>query len=169
MIKDSLWITWENQRRNRELSAALNIPLFEFAEIDEIKNYLLKYIIGFVKTFRLLIVKRTRVVCCQNPSVILCFLLIILKIFFDIRVVIDSHNAGLFPLEGRSKALNLISRFIQRFADLTIVTNRILKKHVEINGGRAFVLQDKIPDLMSSNIKGFKRKIQHTVCLYLCR
>jgi len=43
-----------------------------------------------------------------------------------------------------------ISRFIQRHADLTIVTNEGLQKHVIANKGRPFILPDKIPDILSS-------------------
>jgi len=72
--------------------------------------------------------------------------------------VIDSHNAGLFPLNGSYKILNLTSRFIQRYADLTIVTNKYLKQYVEFHGGRAFVLQDKIPELTPTLRKDLKGK-----------
>ena len=165
MVQNSIWVTWENQRRNREVSAALNIPLYEFAEIDEIKRYPIKYILGIAKTLSLLAVTRPRVVCCQNPSIILSLFLIILKSLFGIRIVTDSHNAGLFPLDGRSKALNFISRFIQRYADLTIVSNIYLRSQVEMNGGRAFVLPDKIPELKSSRLIDLKGKYN---ILFIC-
>ena len=165
MSKNAIWLTWENQRRNRELSAALQIPLFEFAEIDTIKNYLKKYFFGIAKTLYVIKEEKPRLVFCQNPSLVLSLFLIILKIFCDIRVVVDSHYAGLFPLKRRYKILNLTSIFIQRYADLTIVTNRILKQHVEMNGGRAFVLQDKIPDLKPTTIKDLKGKYN---ILFIC-
>ena len=80
-------------------------------------------------------------------------------------VVVDSHNAGLYPLKGRYKILNCVSRFIQRYADLTLVTNEFLKQNVENNGGRAFVLQNKIPELKRSKIKGLRGKYN---ILFIC-
>lgn len=152
MVKKTIWISWENQRRNREVSAALNIQLFEFDEIDKLDNYLIKYILGIAKTISIFVKIKPRIIICQNPSIVLSFLSIIFKYTTGIKVVIDSHNSGIFPKNGRYKILNFLSRFIQRNADLTIVSNKNLKKHVENNGGKGFVLQDKIPDICRSEI-----------------
>lgn len=146
-INKSIWITWENQRRNREISSALGIKLFELSEIDKIKNYLKKYLSGTIKTLIILIQERPSLVVCQNPSIVLSFLLILIKSFTNIKVCVDAHNAGLFPSEGKSRILNFLSKYIQRKADLTIVTNEALKQYVEMNSGRGFVLQDKIPNI----------------------
>lgn len=142
-----IWITWENQRRNRELAKALDIKIHELSEIDRIGNRFEKYATGIWKTLVLLANERPKIVFAQNPSIVLSFLLVCLKPFARFTVFIDAHNAGLFPKEGRSWLLGKISRYIQSSADLTIVTNEQLKRHVEGNGGRAFVLQDKIPDI----------------------
>ena len=153
MVEHAIWISWENQRRNRELSAALKIPLFEFAEIDRINNYLKKYLIGFTKTFCVLRKTRPRIVICQNPSIVLSFSILIFKKFIDLRVVVDAHNAGLFPLDGRSKTLNYVSRFIQRYADLTIVTNENMKQHV-----RKMVEELSFFKIKSQNLNSMKLK-----------
>jgi len=165
MNKKAIWFSWENQRRNRELSTVLNIPLFEFAEIDSIGNPFKKYILGLTKT--ILVVKKTKpkIVFCQNPSIVLSLFIIIFKTITDLRVVIDAHNAGLFPLGSQYKILNWLSRIIQRYADLTIVSNDKLKMHVELNGGRAFVLQDKIPELKTNYLKNLKGKYN---ILFIC-
>ena len=165
MTRKAIWLTWENQRRNRELSGAFKIPLYEFTEIDKIENYLKKYIVGFAKTICTLRITKPRIVVCQNPSIVLALLVIVLKPLIGIRVVIDAHNAGLFPLNGRSKLLNIASRFIQYNADLTIVSNEMLKKHVEKNGGRAFVLQDKIPELKGKRTRKLRGKYN---ILFIC-
>jgi glycosyltransferase involved in cell wall biosynthesis len=165
MNKRAIWLSWENQRRNRELSTALNIPLFEFAEIDSIENPLLKYILGLTKTILVVIKTKPKIVFCQNPSIVLSLLILIFKIISDLRVVIDAHNAGLFPLGSQYKILNWLSRIIQRYADLTIVSNDKLKMQVELNRGRAFVLQDKIPELNSNLLKNLKGKYK---ILFIC-
>jgi glycosyltransferase involved in cell wall biosynthesis len=146
-VHKRIWITWENQRRNRELSRAVRSRLFELKEIDEIKNPVKKYVLGLLRTTRILLAERPLLVFCQNPSLILSSFLVTIKRFARIKVVVDAHNAGLFPKEGTSYLLGLLSRYIQRKAELTIVTNEGLKAHVMKNRGRAFTLQDKIPDI----------------------
>lgn len=140
-----IWITWENQRRNRELSQAFRAELFELAAIDKIENPFKKYIYGIIKTLNILFKEKPKLVFCQNPSIVLSFVLVLIRHLFQIKLCVDAHNAGLFPTEARSSLLMRLSRFIQRRADLVFVTNQALREHVEENGGNAFVLQDKIP------------------------
>ena len=145
MMGKRIWITWENQRRNRELSRAVKADLFELKEIDQIKNPINKYLTGILKTTRILLSRRPFLVFCQNPSLVLSAILVSTRGLGRFKVVVDAHNAGLFPMEGRSAILGTLSRYIQKRADLTLVTNIGLKEHVEENGGRAFILQDRIP------------------------
>lgn len=142
-----IWITWEDQRRNRELSKALDAKLFECKEIDQIKNPFRKYSLGIWKTLKILFREKPDMVFGQNPSIVLSFFLICVRPFLGFRVVVDAHNAGIFPAEGNSLLLMAVSRFIQRRADLILITNSGLKQHVEANDGTAFVLLDKIPDM----------------------
>ena len=151
IFKHAIWITWEDQRRNRELSRAMGVELFELPEIDGIKNRLVKYAAGIQKTVSLYGRRRPRLVFCQNPSLILVLFTILLRRIYGYRVIVDAHNAGLFPAQDRWRLLKAASRFVLRSADLTIVTNDALKEHVERNEGKGFVLQDKIPELTAGN------------------
>jgi hypothetical protein len=160
-----IWITWENQRRNRELSLALGCKLYELSEIASITNYVSKCLSGISKTFLILYREKPKLVFCQNPSIVLASFLILVKFVTGIRVCVDAHNAGLFPKEGKSRFLNAIAQFIQRRADLTLVTNESLKQHVEKNGGRAFALPDKIPTIACKESKKLKGKIN---ILFIC-
>ena len=162
---NSVWITWENQRRNRELSSALRVKLFELSEIDCINNILLKYLLGLIKTIYILLKEKPKVVFCQNPSIVLSLLLVSIRYFTNLIVCVDAHNAGIFPHEGQVRLLMMLSRFIQKRADLTIVTNDALKKIVDKNGGNGFVLQDKIPDLPSTSKQHLKGKAN---ILFIC-
>lgn len=145
MMGEFIWITWENQRRNREISCALGATLYELKEIDAIRNPWKKYIRGLKDTIRILFQERPEIVFCQNPSLVLAAFMVTIKNIMGIKVCVDAHNAGLFPQEGRSYLLGLLSRYIQRRADLTIVTNEGMRNCVEKNHGRAFILPDKIP------------------------
>lgn len=152
-----IWITWENQRRNRELSAAVGAAFFELVEIDQIKNKLKKYSAGLSRTLQILWKEKPDVIFCQNPSLVLSLFLVLIKRLWHTKVCVDAHNAGLFPAEGRSFLLLMLARVVQRLADLTIVTNENLKMEVERNGGKAFVLPDRIPHIQKverRNLKG---------------
>ena len=143
MLKKAIWITWENQRRNRELSATLGIPIYELDHIDRIKNRVRKYTYGIIQTAFIYLKKKPDIVFCQNPSLILAVFSILLKPFLRYRVIVDAHNAGLLPMEGKLRILTYLSEKIQRLADMTIVTNKALLNHVQKNGGRGFVFPDK--------------------------
>lgn len=137
-----IWITWEKQTRNHGISKSLSFKLYE---IIYSKGRLVRYLLSSLSTLKIINKERPTVVVVQNPSIVLSIISILLKFFYCYKIVIDSHNSGIFPMEGKSKLLMLLSKFIQKKADLTIVTNEGLKKVVESNNGRAFILPDKIP------------------------
>lgn len=140
---EGIWLTWEKQRRNHGISSALNYKLYE---ITSKAPRLLRYIVSSFLTIKLLVDLRPKVVCAQNPSIVLALLIVSLKPFFRYKAIIDAHNSGIFPSEGRSKILMFISKRIQRSSDLVLVTNIYLKTHVETNGGKSFVLPDRLPE-----------------------
>ncbi len=141
-MTDGIWITWERQRRNSGISSALGWPLYEL--IDGSPR-LIRYGRLIVRTIRTLLQERPAVVCVQNPSIVLALLGILCRGVMGYRCIVDAHNSGLMPLEGRSRLFLEIARWIQRRADLTIVTNDKMKAVVEANGGEAVMLPDKIP------------------------
>ncbi|MBN2569699.1 MAG: hypothetical protein JXB42_09755 [Deltaproteobacteria bacterium] len=143
-MEKGIWVTWERQRRNIGISSALQWPLYEM--IDGSPR-LLRYARLAVKTIRILIHEKPTVVCFQNPSIILALLGIICKRILGYRCIVDAHNSGLIPLEGRSKVLLKVTRWIQRWADLTIVTNEEMKAMVEANDGKAVILPDRLPEV----------------------
>lgn len=137
-----IWITWLNHRRNVELSVELNCKLYQ---LQYNGHKLLRYFILSFKTIRIIYIERPFLVFTQNPSLVLPILLIIIQKVFKFKLVVDAHNAGLFPIEGKYKILNFISRIVQRKAHLTVVTNSLLEKLVRQNKGKVFILPDKIP------------------------
>lgn len=137
------WITWESQVRNRSMARVLNIPLYEFASSA---SRLLRYPILSYRTCRVIFKNRIKILFVQNPSIVLSFLAICLKQILHIQVLIDAHNSGIYPLEGRSKTLNFFARFICRKADVVVVTNSYLAEIVKDWGGNPFVMPDPIPD-----------------------
>lgn len=157
-----IWITWEKQIRNRGLSEALNFKLYEMV-CD--KTCLKRYITLIVKTIQVIIKEKPPIVVAQNPSIVLAILVVGLKKIFDYIVIIDAHNGGLKPKDGKIKILNLAARLLQKKADITLVTNEALKKDVERNGGFAHILHDKIPVVTSNEHYKFDG---HVNIVYIC-
>jgi glycosyltransferase involved in cell wall biosynthesis len=83
----------------------------------------------------------------QNPSIILALTAVVWGRVRRRPVIIDAHNAGLTPLEGRSALMMSAAAFAARHASLTIVSNAALMPIVDSYGGRPFVLPDPIPEL----------------------
>ncbi len=137
-----VWITWEKQRRNEGISTELG---FQLHEIISHKRGLKRYLECIVKTCRILQNSNPTHVAVQNPSMVLALLAVMLKWWYRYTLVVDAHNAGIYPLEGQSRLLQLLAKFIQKNATCTIITNENLKKVVEGHGGVACILPDKIP------------------------
>ena len=143
-MKERVWITWEKQRRNKTLSAKLDAQLYEF---DIRLPFFLRYPVSIGKTISVLLKERPQIIFCQNPSLVLAALALVLSRILNTTLIIDAHNAGLFPLEGRHTILNWMAARICKWTYLTIVSNSELVKHVSALGGRAISIPDPIPDI----------------------
>lgn len=138
-----IWITWENHRRTIELASSLpGIRLFQF----EFKGpRLIRYACLLFKTILIIFVELPNLVIVQNPSLILSLFALFLSKIVRFKVVVDAHNEGLIPFHSRHNWLMPIYSSIQKWAHLTIVTNKGLAEKVLGNGGNPFILEDKIP------------------------
>nr|WP_284048189.1 glycosyltransferase [Marinobacter sp. ATCH36] len=110
---------------------------------------ILRYIILTFRTVNFLIKSRPTLVFCQNPSVVLSFLCVILKPIFRYNLIVDRHSSFRFETRNHQgftvRIFHAISDYTIRKADLTIVTNLVLAKFIKICGGRPFVLPDPLP------------------------
>lgn len=160
-----IWITWENQRRNFGISQYINYPLYQF---DIKANRLIRYIVSIMKTISLINREKPNIVISQNPSIILALIVISYRIFVNYEPVIDAHNSGIHPFEGQSRIWNFISKWLQKKASLTIVTNEHLAYEVESNGGKSIILPDAIPNLKISSAEiALKGRINITcICTF---
>ncbi len=151
-LADTIWITWEQQRRTETLAKALEIPLYRFRPV---RIYSLKVLLLSLRTLLVLLSKRPRRLVVQNPSMALAGLVCWLKPLFGYRLVIDRHSNFKFPtMESRSlkyRLFHALSRMTVARADLTIVTNGHLAGIVEGWGGRPYVLQDMMPTLTAGD------------------
>jgi glycosyltransferase involved in cell wall biosynthesis len=144
----ALWISWLRQRRTSELARAMRLPLHTFAFSGPRP---VRHLRATLATVALLVRTRPRLVLVQNPSIFLGALACILGPFFRFRVVVDRHSN--FDFSNTETGLfNLISDFSLKRADLTIVTNDAVREIVEHKGGRALVLQDRLPDIQQTKV-----------------
>lgn len=106
-----------------------------------------KYIPLLVRTTRALAAGRPTHLFVQCPSIVLAVWAVLLKPLLGYRLVADLHNEAVEPFINRSRAYRRLLALIHRAADLSLVSNSALARVVEANGGRPFVLPDRIPDL----------------------
>ena len=162
-MEERVWLTWETQRRNRTLSAALGARLFE---LDLRAPRWVRYPWLVIQTLWILATTRPRIIFAQNPSLILAGLAASYGKLFSIPVVIDAHNAGLFPLEGKSRMLNGIARVCNGMSTIVIVSNPELKELVEARGMQAVAIPDPVPDINSHS--GFAMPHDKQNVVYVC-
>lgn len=140
----ALWVTWENQVRNRSVSHALGIPL---REIISSAPPLLRHLVCSIRTIICVAPCRGGLVVVQSPSLGLAVLGVALSRVLRFKLVIDAHNAGLAPCEGRSRLLTRLAHWTLRNADLVLVSNRGLASSVLNIGGTPHVFPDPLPRL----------------------
>lgn len=133
-----IWITWENQIRNKSMSARLGADFFPI-----INNYsrVKRYLISSYSTVKLLWKNANGYVFVQNPSIVLSFLSVLLKPLLRYRLIVDAHNSGVFP----AKKLQFLANYINRKADYVIVTNEGLANYIKEIGGNPLILPDPLP------------------------
>jgi glycosyltransferase involved in cell wall biosynthesis len=143
-----VWITWERQRRSRELAAALGC---DFWEMLSSRPYVLRVMELTLATAWRLLRSRPAIVLVQNPSLLLATWACAWRKVLGYRLVVDRHSS--FRLHTRDsrvlkwRVFHALSRYTIRAADLTVVTNAPLRRLVEEWGGRGLVLPDPLPSL----------------------
>ncbi len=142
--KKCVFLSWERHRRSRSISREMKIPIFEVV-YDTF--FLKRYILSMIDTFKILKKERPDVVIYQNPSIVLALCIFVYSLFNKLSVIMDAHNAAIFPLEGRFWLLNKLCKMLVSKVDLTIVTNSMIAQVVREGNGRPFVLEDPIPEL----------------------
>jgi len=142
-VPEAVWIAWENQVRNKSLSSRLRAELHV---VRSKRTRLVRYAICSYRSLMVIWNRRPSAVFAPNPSIVLAYLLLILRSVFRYALVIDAHYAGIVAPSGYAlfqKALD----YLNRRADLVIVTNERHCKDIEAIGGRSLVCEDPLPDI----------------------
>jgi hypothetical protein len=141
-MNNNLWISWETHTRSRSISNALKI---ELVELLSNKHRIFKYIILTIRTIKVLFQKKPQVLIVQNPSIVLGYLSVFLRPLLRYKLIMDCHNAAIYPLEDEYLWMTSIAQFLIRKADFVIVTNDELSKKVIELKGSPIILNDPIP------------------------
>lgn len=147
--RPALWITWEHHRRTIELCRALSI---ELCELTSSRSRVVRYLVLIARTVHCLVRRRPTLVVVQCPSVVLGAVVAMLKPLLQFTLVADLHNEAVRPYNISSRLYALVLAFIHSHADVCIVSNRRLSPVVQAAGGAAFVLPDKLPDLVPRTV-----------------
>jgi glycosyltransferase involved in cell wall biosynthesis len=118
----------------------------ELCEMTSRRARLMRYLTLVTRTAALLLRRRPSVVVTQCPSTVLGLLTAMLKPLLGFTFVADLHNAAIDPSLANWPHRKLLA-LMRHTADLCIVSNPNLVAAVERDGGKAFVLPDKLPDL----------------------
>lgn len=141
-MAERIWLTWEIQRRNRSLSAKLNATLYEITANGPRWK---RYPSLILRTLRILFKTKPSFVFSQNPSLLLAALVVSYGKINNSTVIVDAHNAGIFPLEGKNTLLNKIAKIVNSHSDKVIVSNTSLKRFINKNNDDVFAIPDPIP------------------------
>jgi hypothetical protein len=145
-VTDRVWVTWEHQRRSKELAAHFGC----FFSVIAHKG-VLRYPRSIAATLSLLMTRRPRILFVQNPSMVLASIAVLWGILTGAFVVVDRHTTFLLNREYRVTPslilFKLLNNFTLRYADITVVTNSFLAELVSRKGGTPFILPDKLPEI----------------------
>lgn len=160
-ISHALWVSWENQIRNRSMADALGMDLFVFSQGG---GRAVRYLRCVRDTFSLIKRSRPAVIVGQNPSIVLVCLLLMLRFVYRYKLVIDAHFAGVVAPRG-NRIFQFVLDRLNRKADLIIVTNDSHAHRVRSIGGHAFVCRDPLPQIAHH---GLSVNVVEKTVLFVC-
>jgi glycosyltransferase involved in cell wall biosynthesis len=163
-LKNGIWITWEYQVRNKSMADAFGVELYQFVYKG---NRFSRYIYGICKTAGIINKVRPEVVFSENPSLVLNILLWFLKPIYGYKHVIDAHYAGVFANRYK-KILQPLLNFLNRRANLVIVTNVNNQKYIQSIGGKSCIVEDPLPSFKEYMPKNTRSVANGSSILYIC-
>lgn len=146
-----IWIGWEKHRRNQSCSRAFSASLYE---IDYGGGRLSRYWRSSLKTLAIIRNERADEIYCQNPSIVLTLLCLLVGRVHGTPVIVDAHNAALLPLSGKNPIARWLSKIWIGAAHAVIVTNNNLAQLIEKCSGTPVVLPDPLPSIAVAETHG---------------
>lgn len=139
---DSLFLTWFDHRRTREIAAHLRMPMLVLSTPH---RGLRRYLELAWRTVAELRRARPRLLMVQSPSLVLSLIALALRPFLRYALVVDAHNEAVEPYLYPNRLIRSLTYRVLRTADLVVVSNPALATRVESHGGRAHSLPDRVP------------------------
>jgi glycosyltransferase involved in cell wall biosynthesis len=141
--KQILWIDWGRHLRTQTLSRRLGVGLQEIS-FDGPRFW--RYYRSALRTLSTIQDKRPDVVIATVPSIVLGFLLLVLRGWYGFRLVSDAHYLGVKAVDD-SRLLQALLNFLNSRVDLVIVTNDSHARFLTALGARTYVCQDPLPEI----------------------
>jgi glycosyltransferase involved in cell wall biosynthesis len=145
------------------MARELGVPLMEIVISG---GRLRRYGKAVAATVRVLIERRPRVVFASNPSLVLTYLLLVCRLVFRFRFVSDAHYGGVVAVAGGRPMQRLLD-FLNRRADLVIVTNPRHADSIRRLGGTPFVCPDPLPTVPAAAPPAELQDVVRSV-LFIC-
>lgn len=149
-----LWLTWETQRRNRELASALDA---ELAELDfGGRGPLRRYVKSLAATIPLFWRFRRRgerrpTVVVQCPSLVLVASSALFSVVLGFHLIIDAHNVSRSYLESENRWVRLLARYGFSRAGHVVVTNELMATRFSPYASQLLILPDRLPSITARN------------------
>lgn len=143
-MADRVWISWNDQRRNIGLAAAVNAALYM---TDRRSKRLWRLLNEFCKTWK--IIKRDKPSICftMNPSIFSSWWLSILAALYGFRLVTDLHTPNIESKGFKKKIFQLFFNSGIRNSDIVITTNDIYRRSIMPLNSNVVVVPDPLPAL----------------------
>ena len=157
-----LWIDWGRHLRTHTLVNRLGIDLLEIC-IGGRRP--VRYFRSMMKTIRAIHRRRPATIIATNPSIVLGYFLLVLRLFYRFRYISDAHYAGVHPLWGANHAQKLLD-FHNRHVDLVIVTNKGHSDLLDQLGAQTYICPDPLPGL--DNYPETRETLPGKPCMLVC-
>jgi glycosyltransferase involved in cell wall biosynthesis len=141
--QDIVWVDWGRHRRTHSLCERLSVDL---VEIDRRGSRLKRYLWNSLDTFAEVRKRKPRVVIATNPSIVLGYLLLLMRPLFRFRLVSDAHFLGVKAVHANALLQKLLD-FHNARADLVIVTNDNHARLLADLRAVTFVCEDPLPTI----------------------
>ncbi len=143
-----VFISWaKTMPRTKGIATALRAHDYYIERLKGSMSPLLplRYALQARETISILRHERPQVILASNPPIFLPLIACLVARKLNAAFVMDSHTGA---FDGRWAYFLPVHRFLSRCAAATIVTNEPLRAQVASWGAPAFILEDRVPDLL---------------------
>lgn len=163
-LTSAIWIDWGNHLRTRSLTERLGVSLIRIVETG---NRMRRYVKSARETLKVIRQHKPRVVFSTNPSIVLGYVLLVLRARYRFALVTDAHYVGVQSIR-KSPFVQALLDFYNRRADLVMVTNPNQADFLGGIGARSIVCPDPLPTIecIGERTLGLPEKSAFLICSF---